>query len=217
MLQVIIFDFDGVIAESVDVKTEAFKELFKAYPDKVKAIADFHIDNGGMSRFDKFRHIYKNILKKKLTEKTFEQLCKSFHNLVIDEVVKAPFVKGAKEVLDFCQGRYRMYVVSGTPYDEIKDIIEKRRLDKYFIAVYGSPDTKTKSILTILEENKCDSAQILFIGDSKNDYQAACETGVIFAARVIGENQKWLKEVLVKFKFRDLIELLRLLKSTIER
>ena len=64
-MKAIIFDFDGVIAESVDVKTEAFKELFKAYPDKVKAIADFHIDNGGMSRFDKFRHIYKNILKKK--------------------------------------------------------------------------------------------------------------------------------------------------------
>ena len=35
MIKAIIFDFDGVIAESVDIKTEAFAELYKYYGDEV--------------------------------------------------------------------------------------------------------------------------------------------------------------------------------------
>ena len=53
----IILDFDGVILESVSVKTEAFRTLFSFVPKHVDEIVQFHIDNGGMSRFDKFRYI----------------------------------------------------------------------------------------------------------------------------------------------------------------
>ena len=68
MIKAIIFDFDGVIIESADIKTEAFRALFENYPEHVEAIAGFHIENGGMSRFDKFRHIYKNIINEELNE-----------------------------------------------------------------------------------------------------------------------------------------------------
>ncbi|GAF78578.1 unnamed protein product, partial [marine sediment metagenome] len=34
MIKAIIFDFDGVIVESSDIKTEAFRELFQDYPQK---------------------------------------------------------------------------------------------------------------------------------------------------------------------------------------
>ena len=35
MLKGIIFDFDGVIAESVEVKTDAFANLYQPYGDNV--------------------------------------------------------------------------------------------------------------------------------------------------------------------------------------
>lgn len=35
MIKAIIFNFDGFIAESVDIKTKAFKGLFKNYPKYV--------------------------------------------------------------------------------------------------------------------------------------------------------------------------------------
>mgnify|MGYP006077874289 FL=1 len=51
-IKAIIFDYDGVIAESVNVKTEAFAELYKPYgTDIVQKVIKHHEANGGVSRF----------------------------------------------------------------------------------------------------------------------------------------------------------------------
>lgn len=206
-ISAVIFDFDGVIAESVNVKTMAFVELFKGYQNKVKMIERFHLANGGMSRFDKFRYIYKNILKKQLTHKQFKRLCDSFHKLVINGVIKAPYVHGAIDLLESLYEKYPMYIVSGTPEIEMKKIIRKRKLAGYFKAVYGSPRGKPELINVILKNNRFKPAETFFIGDSKNDFDAAKKTRVLFAGRDIKENKKWLKSRYVKRRFKVLKEL----------
>ena len=56
MLKGIIFDFDGVIAESVQIKSDAFASLYEQYGDNiVKKVIEHHEANGGMSRFEKIR------------------------------------------------------------------------------------------------------------------------------------------------------------------
>lgn len=207
-IKAIIFDFDGVITESVDVKTRAFKELFKDYPQSlVSAIEKFHLDNGGMSRFDKFRHIYKNILNKELSEAEFNRLCVDFNKLVVEDVVKAPLVKGVKSFLDSYKDRLPMYIVSATPDSEIKEIVGRKGLEKYFLAVYGSPATKAECIKNVLGRQNHPAKSILFIGDSRNDHHAAQETGVIFAARAVGPRQDWLEAAGIAFIFSDFEEL----------
>ena len=50
----IFFDFDGVIKDSVRVKSEAFEKLFSSFGDKAsKKVRRHHESNGGMSRFEK--------------------------------------------------------------------------------------------------------------------------------------------------------------------
>ena len=62
-MKAIIFDFDGVILNSVNVKTEAFKELYKQYGSAVvKKVEKYHLENGGISRFEKFKYYHKNFL-----------------------------------------------------------------------------------------------------------------------------------------------------------
>ena len=64
-IKAIIFDYDGVIAESVNVKTEAFAEMYKPYGESIlKKVVSHHEANGGISRFEKFR-IYHNLCKLK--------------------------------------------------------------------------------------------------------------------------------------------------------
>ena len=46
MLKSIIFDFDGVLCESVDIKTESFRRLFVDYPEHLKNIIKLHEENG---------------------------------------------------------------------------------------------------------------------------------------------------------------------------
>ena len=99
-IRAIAFDFDGVLAESVDIKTRAYALLFKGEGDQsIRQIVDFHLKNGGISRFEKIKKIYNDILNRPLSETHYHELCVQFSNLVVEEVVLAPWVNGAEEFL----------------------------------------------------------------------------------------------------------------------
>jgi HAD superfamily hydrolase (TIGR01549 family) len=189
MNNTIILDFDGVILESVSVKTDAFRDLFSAYPEHVEEIVLFHKKNGGMSRFDKFRYIYKNILKMPLREEEMQALSQKFTQLVLTKVLCVPYVPGAEEFLNQCSGKMSLFVVSATPQEELEYIIEKRGLKQFFNNVFGSPKRKEEHIKNILSENSVPAGSVVFIGDSLNDWKAAQETGIRFIARLTPESR----------------------------
>jgi HAD superfamily hydrolase (TIGR01549 family) len=191
MIKAIIFDLDGVIIESVDIKTKAFRKLFEqAYPEKTDAIVKYHIQNMGISRYVKFKHIYKNILRLPLSTQQEEELGRKFSNIVLDEVLNAPFVNGAIEFLKANYKKYSFFVASGTPRQELNYIIKKRGLFDYFKGIYGSPASKTEIILNIISSNVYYQNEVVFIGDSITDLKAAQETGVYFIARVNSESKE---------------------------
>ena len=56
----IFFDFDGVILDSVDCKTQAFEKMYSKYGNDIaKKVKKYHLNNGGVSRFEKFRFWHK--------------------------------------------------------------------------------------------------------------------------------------------------------------
>ena len=70
MIKTIIFDFDGTIVDSVNIKTEGFAELYNEYGNNtVKQVVKYHLLNGGVSRYDKIRYFQENILKPKVVAK----------------------------------------------------------------------------------------------------------------------------------------------------
>jgi HAD superfamily hydrolase (TIGR01549 family) len=185
MIRVIIFDFDGVIVDSNHIKTDAFVKLFEDYPQHIKdSVRKFHLENGGMSRFDKFRYIYANFIKESLSEDKFKKLCSGFNKLVAEEVIRAPIFEGVEEFLKKNRNRYRLYIVSGTPEGEIREIVKRRKLNGFFQGVYGSPASKKDLIEKVLKETACKNEEALFIGDSINDYEGAVGAGVTFAAKI---------------------------------
>lgn len=189
MIKAVIFDFDGVITESNDIKTEAFAKLFKGEGKRiVKKVVDYHLNNAGVSRYKKFKYIYKEILKRPLKNGKFEMLCARFSELVVEDVVSCPYVKGAKEFLEKHASSYKCYVLSATPLEEIKKIITRRKIGHYFSEIYGSPDKKSEVVKKILKGEKLDPKNLLYIGDAMSDYRAAKDSGIHFIARVAGRN-----------------------------
>ena len=185
MIEIIFFDFDGVIVESVDIKTAAFARLFEGEGETiVKKVVAYHLDNGGVSRYDKFRHIYRRILARPLREKEFKKLCDDFAGLVADNVAAAPYVKGAMEFLKTFAPKYRFFVLSATPQEEIEKIVERKGITHLFRGVYGAPNKKADAVKEILSREKVRPADSLYVGDAMSDYAAARENGVRFIARV---------------------------------
>lgn len=183
-LKAIIFDFDGVILESVDIKTEAFRRLFKDYPDHVERIVQLHRENTGLSRYEKFRIIYRDYLRKPLTEQDIVRLDRAFSELVIAEVMSCRFVPGAQEFLAYAACHWPLFIVSGTPHDELCKIVQVRGLARYFRQVHGSPRSKEVLLREILGAYGWEAKDIVFVGDSGADAQAARTVGIRFVGRV---------------------------------
>lgn len=183
VLKAIILDFDGVILESIDIKTNAFKELFKDYPEHLDSIIDYHLMHGGMSRYTKISYIYDNILRQPIDENKLKELGEKFSRLVLYKVLRCPFVPGVQDFLDQYSKRMRFFIASGAPEGELRFIVKERGLSCFFKGVYGAPTLKPEIIKHILDKEDIDKEDVLFVGDELSDYEAAKEVEIPFIAR----------------------------------
>jgi HAD superfamily hydrolase (TIGR01549 family) len=181
--EAILFDFDGVILESVGIKTDAFRELFKTYPAKVNAIVQYHLQNGGVNRTEKFAYIYRKFLRRPLTEVDQKRLGIRFSNIIQMKMLVCRYVPGALRFLKSLQGRVPVYVASATPERELKRIIKKRGIQPFFKRIFGHPTSKRETIRSVIRQGNLHPSQILYVGDSLADWKAARAEGILFVAR----------------------------------
>jgi len=184
VLGAIVFDLDGVILESVEIKTRAFRTLFKAYPEHLERIVHLHRENGGVSRYEKFEVIYRDYLKRSLTDAEKARLGCEFSALVGEEMATCPYVPGALEFLAEQSERVPLFVVSGTPEAELGAILKKRDLQRYLRAYFGSPRYKDALLREIMKLEKIGASEVVFVGDSITDFAASSSVGVHFIGRV---------------------------------
>lgn len=198
MIKAVVFDFDGVLVESVDVKTNAFATLFQDEGEEVaRKVVAYHLDHGGISRFEKFRYYYAHFLKRPLTAEKERELADRFAALVLDAVIRSPYVPGALDSLRLLHGRkIPLYVASGTPEGELRHIVKERGIGHFFEGVFGAPRTKGDILAAILKERGISPSEAVMVGDAMTDYDAALETGVQFIGRVNGAHNPFAgKEV----------------------
>ena len=181
MLKGIIFDFDGVIAESMQVKADAFAVLYAPYgPNIVKKVVEHHEANGGISRFDKFRLYHESFINKTITEEQITDLASQFSELVIEKVINVPYVPGVLEYLKKSYKQYKLFISTGTPTEEMKQILNGRRIAHYFIDVFGSPEKKILHMNNILSNYNFNPDELIFYGDGNSDLDAAENLNIEF-------------------------------------
>lgn len=178
--ETLVFDCDGVVLNSNKIKTQAFFDVAKVYGNDVaQALKDYHVQNGGISRYKKFEYLLTDILKKEIEPIELNSLLEHFAKEVKKALLVCEVAEGLEELRQKTK-QAKWLIVSGGDQAELREVFAERGLDKYFDGgIFGSPDTKD-IILAREETNQNITRPSLFLGDSKYDYQAAHEAGLDF-------------------------------------
>lgn len=200
---VYIFDCDGVILDSNELKIEAMKNSllanFSASPEVDQCISYFR-DNFGKSRFHHVAHFLDNILpinssdKQALEQSILNDFSKQCRTLYLSAEITSGFI----DFLGSFKGK--KYVASGSEQSELREVFSKRGLDKYFDGVFGSPVAKSDNVKHILKIENSNNA--VMFGDALSDLNAAVDNSCFFAAYLPLSNVKeCLEKESARFNF----------------
>jgi phosphoglycolate phosphatase len=183
-MKALALDFDGVILESMDLKVRVFRELFAAPPAVRDRIERLYVETGGMSIFDQFTLVHRDILRRALPPAELAALDREFRRRVDADLARCPLVRGTAELLARRAGELPLFVVSGVPEDDLRRQVTRRGLDRFFRSVTGAPRPKPDLLRAIVAAHGWAPGEVVFVGDGPYDEGAAAEAGVGFVGRV---------------------------------
>ena len=171
---VYVFDCDGVILDSNELKNKAFRETLARYPkEEVDQFILYHKKNGGVSRYKKFEYFFKEILTVDDKKEKTDEAIKDYGSLVKQRLLNCNLIEGVDGFLkSLITNKKACYVDSGSDESELRGVFKERNLDKFFKQIYGSPTSKVDNLKKIFSTHSKEE-KIIFFGDSLADYQAA--------------------------------------------
>jgi phosphoglycolate phosphatase-like HAD superfamily hydrolase len=186
----VFWDFDGVIKDSVAVKSVGFEQLFAPYGPQIAArVRQHHEANGGVSRFDKIP-IYLGWAGEPVTPARVAEFCDRFAALVLQAVVDSPWVPGVRQYLQAHHASQPFVLVTATPQAEMERILQELVIASCFRAVAGAPTPKATAVGGKLAQFACSPQRALLVGDSETDLRAAEANGVRFLLRRTALNRE---------------------------
>lgn len=188
-----VFDLDGVILESIDCKTIAFTDLYSQYGVNIQnKIIKHHLNNGGISRYEKIKFYHEKFLNIKLSNNEFNKLLNQFSHLVLKQVLNSEFVEDVQNFLMKISKKFTLVLSTGTPTNEAIQILKHRKLDKFFLHIFGSPESKKNHMAKLFNDNNYQNKY--FFGDAMTDYDAAIEFEMKFILRHHDKNNFMLNK-----------------------
>lgn len=178
----LVFDCDGVVLDSNKVKTEAFYQATLPYGEAAaRAMVDYHVANGGVSRYKKFAYFLEQIAPAhaERQDPDLDALLQAYAGHVRDGLLSCEMAPGLETLRQQIPDA-RWLIVSGGDQSELRDVFTQRGIAGWFDGgIFGSPDTKDEILARELASANIQQPA-LFLGDSKYDHQAALAAGLDF-------------------------------------
>lgn len=205
MKQVVIFDFDGTIVDSNEIKNNVYLELFSSVSGQAKKNIEKISKESRKTRYQIIREILCFLQKTgeltvEDTEQDVQKYAREWGEMVEDRIINCKEVPGAFKALKFLSdNQYVLYILSGTPRKPLRKIvgifIESGKIPPVKDVCGRDDDTeekefKKKVITGIMKKEKVLANQITLIGDGKNECEAALETGCTFVG-IANDSNHW--------------------------
>jgi phosphoglycolate phosphatase len=174
-IDTIIFDFDGVIADSGAIFTETLEEILK----RPKPFTDEEIKQ---MRNSSTREIIKMLEVKKWQLPTImikgkRGIAAKMHTVEVfkdmPEAIKALHADG-----------YKLYILSTNNDKAIRGLLDKYGLTNYVSGVYSATSLfgKAKRLKALLRKENVDKDQCVYVGDETRDIEATKQVGMYCVA-----------------------------------
>ena len=172
MIKCIIFDFDGVMLNSVNIKGEAFYDLLKGTCSKLqKILENYHYVNLFISRYKKINFILNNYIKEELGNK--KKYIDMVENIIFKKIKNLNFFYCVKSFLNNYYKNKLFFISSSTHTRKLSKILTYTNISKFFIEAFGSLESEITHVNIFKKKYKLKNNNIFFIGVAINDYKAS--------------------------------------------
>lgn len=198
----IVFDFDGTLVDSLEVKYRARFEVFAKESAEVRQIAAQRIPElKGKLRSEIIRAVlgqaYPLLTVADLDDKV-QAYVHAYDALVEDRIVEQGLFPGVKELLQHLSCDNRIFLNSGTPERALRSLVKRLNIDAYFCGIYGTDPsnadgaqaTKIKNMAKIKEKERVHLSDVIVIGDGIEDIESARAHGCLFIG-VVSDRNAW--------------------------
>ena len=179
----VIFDFDGTIA---DTYTVVFNHIDR--------LSEFKVDGFDINKVDHYKEIgLRELIKElKLTKFKIFTISLKFRKLFGEYVTEIKPVDGIGPALEVLQQNgFKMGILSSNSKSNIDTILKLNSLSNYFTFVDSefALFSKANKLEKLISKHKLDKNDVFYVGDEVRDVEAAKESGVKSIAVTWGYNK----------------------------
>ena len=172
MLKVIIFDFDGTLADTIDILLNITNRLSAEFGFK-SATKEELAQLSGLTPWQILRYSGISIFK-------FPLLIRKLKAELRNEIPNIQLFPGIKEVLlELKKLGFQLGIITSNSRENVLASLEKNGLQGTFTFIYsGSTFGKHKVINRWLKREHINAEEVVYVGDEIRDIDAAKKTGI---------------------------------------
>jgi phosphoglycolate phosphatase-like HAD superfamily hydrolase len=181
-IDLIVFDCDGVLLDTMAAKIEAFRTWVpEVHADLRDAFMAIVMAGFGKSRTFHIESFYHELLHQQADPGLIDAEVARFTDICEPLCASAGWRAGSREFVQACvDAGIPRYVLSGTPQAPLEQMLASAGGTDLFDVIIGSPPTKPESLERILAETDTPAHRTVFVGDANADHVAALHVGAHF-------------------------------------
>jgi len=177
MISHLVFDFDGTLVPSNDVKRDAFFTCVDGAPDAGVIVASMLDRDPTRDRHRLFAE-----LAERLPVVGDPSVLAARYGAICHERIVALLDNGPTDaLLKLLRGKgFVLHVSSGTPRDALLAMMREAGLERHWTSIRGAPAAKAESLRAVMAAHGLAPSQLAVVGDGDSDARAAADVGCKF-------------------------------------